>query len=65
MIFKLRTAPVIQSDVVRKLDAIGKTNELIEAIEAERKNSQSNTGSSANGQIRVERVGSYGNKKGR
>lgn len=65
MIFKLRTAPVVKSDTVLKLEQMGKTMQLLQAIEAERKNSFSNTGSSINGEIMVERVGAYGNKKGR
>lgn len=62
MTFKLRTAPVIKSDIVLKLERIGKTMDLLQAIEAERKNLVSNTGISFDGQIMVERVGSYNNK---
>lgn len=65
MIFKLRTAPVVKSDTVMKLERMGKTTQLLQAIEAERKNIFSNTGTSRNGEIMVERVGSYGNKNGR
>ena len=65
MNFKFRTAPVVKSDTVLKLERTGKTMQLLQAIEAERKNFFSNTGSSNNGEIMVERVGSYGNKKGR
>lgn len=59
------TAPIIKSDTVVKLERLGKTMQLLQAIEAERKNIFSNTGSSINGEVTVERVGSYGNKKGR
>lgn len=63
MTFKFfRTAPVIKSDTVLKLERIGKTMELLQAIEAERKNPVSHTGTSFDGQIVVERVGSYMNK---
>ena len=65
MTFKFRTVPVIKSDTVLKLERIGKTMELLQAIEAERKNHVSNTGKSFDGQIMVERVGSYNNNKGR
>ncbi|HEX8675699.1 MAG TPA: hypothetical protein VF700_00680 [Segetibacter sp.] len=65
MTFKFRTAPVIKSDTVLKLERIGKTMDLLQAIEAERKNHVSNTGKSFDGQIMVERVGSYNNNKGR
>ena len=66
MSFKFfRTAPVIKSDTVLKLERLGKTTELLQAIEAERRNPLSNTGTSFDGQIRVERVGSYNINKGR
>lgn len=39
--------------------------DLLQAIEAERKNYVSNTGKWFDGQIMVERVGSYNNNKGR
>lgn len=65
MTFKFRTAPVIKSDTVLKLERIGKTMDLLQAIEAERRNHISNTGKSFDGQITVERVGAYHNNKGR
>jgi hypothetical protein len=66
MTFKFfRTAPIIKSDTVLKLERMGKTMQLLQAIEAERRNFSSNTGSSINGEVTVERVGAYGTKKGR
>ena len=65
MTFKFRTAPVIKSDTVLKLERIGKTMDLLQAIESERKNNVTNIGKSFDGQITVERVGSYNNPKGR
>jgi len=66
MTFKFfRTAPVIKSDTVLKLERIGKTMDLLQAIEAERKNPASHTGTSFDGQIMVERVGAYNTNKGR
>lgn len=65
MTFKFNTAPVIKSDKVLNLERSGKTMDLLQAIEAERKNSYSNRGTSNNGEITVERIGSYGNKKTR
>lgn len=56
---------MIKSDTVLKLERIGKTMDLLQAIEAERKNHVSDTGKSFDGQIMVERVGSYNNNKGR
>ena len=58
MTFKLRTAPAVRSDTIVKLERIGKTAQLLQAIEAERRNI-SNTGNSANGEITVKRVGGY------
>jgi hypothetical protein len=63
MFFKFRTAPAVKSETVLKLERTGRTIQLLQAIEAERKNPFSNTGSSSNGQIKVERVGAFGNKK--
>lgn len=57
MTFKFRTAPIIKNDIVLKLESIGKTRDLLQAIEAERKNHVTNTGKSFDGQIMVERVG--------
>jgi hypothetical protein len=54
-----------KSDIVLKLERIGKSMQLLQAIEAERKDIFSNTGSSANGEVMVRRVGAYDNKKGR
>jgi len=65
MTFKFGTAPVIKSDTVLKLERIGKTMDLLQAIESERKNHVSHTGKSSDGQIIVERVGAYHNNKGR
>ena len=65
MTFKLRTAPVIKSDTVLKLERIGKTMDLLQAIESERKILVSHTGTSFDGQLMVERVGAYHNNKGR
>ena len=66
MIFNFfKTSPVIKSDNFLKLERIGKISLLVEAIEAERKNQHSNTGSSTNGQVIVQRVGAFGNKKGK
>ncbi len=57
MTFKFRTAPIIKNDIVLKVESIGKTMDLLQAIEAERKNHVTNTGKSFDGQIMVERVG--------
>ena len=66
MIFNFfKTAPVMKSDNFLKLERIGKISLLVEAIEAERKNPNSNTGTSLNGQVVVQRVGAFGNKRGR
>lgn len=60
-----KTRPDTKSDTVFKLQRIGKTMQLLEAIETERKNILSNTGSSANGEVTVRRVGAYNNKLSR
>lgn len=66
MSFKFfKTAPVIKSDTVLKLERIGKTTDLLQAIEAERKNPLSHIGASFDGLIMVERVGAYNINKGR
>lgn len=53
---RISTAPLIRSEKVLKLAMAGRTPELLEAIENERRG-HSQTGRSANGQITVTRVG--------
>jgi hypothetical protein len=50
------TAPLIRSEKVLKLAMAGRTSELLEAIENERRG-HTQSGRSANGQITVTRVG--------
>ncbi len=56
---KWSTAPVIISDTVLKLAKAGKLKDVLQAIEAERHNNMTDTGTSLNGQIAVVRVGAY------
>ena len=66
MSFKFfKTAPDTKSETVLKLERIGRTMQLLEAIDAERANMFSTKGSSANGEITVKRVGAFDSKTGR
>ena len=60
-----KTAPHTKSDTVLKLERVGRTMQLLEAIDAERANVFSTKGSSANGEITVKRVGAFDSRTSR